>query len=422
VMRDQRKPPSTRATLIQAAALLLAAVIGACTRHEAPREETPFGQRVFRASYAKLLRCYHEGDGVVADKAHVPAARFGAVPATGMFALATAAAAAEGIVSEERARATLLKVHRAIAAVPTARGLLPHFIQKHDGRCRIHPGTEFSTVDTALYFHAMMIAAQMLDDQETLAELLAQVRAIDFDLLRDAKGTIRHGLRTDGQTPLGSAWRGWGGEEALVVLLERIALGDKARMKMGTSGKVHNGVGFIAEIQSLFYPHFSLDRPDRITGVNWLAARRKLLAEQMAYFPRTQPDSAAARLGLYGLSAGEGFRGKGYVANGTRKPGVTLIHPHYILMSAGLREPAAVYDLLRTIEAKGLFTSLGLAENFTADLGEYHPMIGALKASFEALSAYHLWCRASGRPDRIYAAARTCPPLAEAIAAFYPEP
>jgi hypothetical protein len=379
-----------------------------------------FGKRVFLMSYAKLARGYEPSEGVAADKAHVPAARFAAVPATGMFALATAAAATEGIVSREGAEAVLRTVHRTVSSVPTARGLLPHFLRKQEGRWRACPGTEFSTVDTALYYHAMLIAAQVLGQEKVLAELTAAIKRIEFDQLRDAEGYVLHGLREDGRTPLRSAWRGWGGESALVVLLEHVARGDRARMRMGRSGRVFRGVGFIAEVQSLFYPRFDLDRPDAVTGVNWRAARRRLLEEQTRYFPRHHPQSAAARLGLYGLSAGAGYRAMGYVANGTRRADAAVIHPHYILMSACLREPGEVYSLLRAMEERGLFPPWGLVENVTPDLDEYLPMNVSLNASFEALSAYHLWCKAAGRPDCIHGAARTCPPLAAAIRAFYP--
>jgi len=63
----------------------------------------------------------------------------------------------------------------------------------------------------------------------------------------------------------------------------------------------------------------------------------ELLKEQMAYFAKNKPDSPAAKLGLYGLSAGRGYRGRAYVSTGAQFPGADLIHPHYILMSGQLR-------------------------------------------------------------------------------------
>jgi hypothetical protein len=267
----------------------------------------------------------------------------------------------------------------------------------------------------------MLLAAQMLWDGRTLASLIKAVRESEFDQLRDRDGYVIQGLGDDGRTPLPLSWRDWGGETALVLLLEHMATGKIVKLRLDGSGKVRNGVGFIAEIQSLFYPEFSFDEVDAITSVDWLNARRALLEEQKAYFPRRWPGSNAARLGLYGLSAGSGPRGVGYVANGTETPGkVELIHPHYILMSGLLEpDPGAVYKVVKTMESCGLIPPWGMVENFTKDL-EYLPMLGSLNAAFECLSAYHLWARAAGKRDHIYEAAEHCPLLREAVRAFYP--
>jgi hypothetical protein len=173
-------------------------------------------------------------------------------------------------------------------------------------------------------------------------------------------------------------------------------------------------------VQSLFYPHFSVDVPDALTGVNWLQARKELLDEQMRYLPRGKPATAAAQLGLFGLSAGEAFRGRGYVANGTQILGADVIHPHYILMSAQLRRPDDSCELLRQMEARGLMPPWGLVENVKVDLSEYAPMLGSLNAAFECLGAYHFASLSLNRPDGIYQAALQCPPLAKAIETFYP--
>jgi len=235
-------------------------------------------------------------------------------------------------------------------------------------------------VDTSLYYHGMLLAAAMLGDSATEAELQAAVRTIDFAKLRDGNGRIVHGLREDGRTPLTSAWNDWGGETALVLMLEKMAMGTQAKPQMNKSGEVDGGVGFIAELQSLFYPQFGTDRPDALTGVNWLRARRALLKSQRDYFPRTKPKCAAAELGLYGLSAGEGYRGQSYEADGAARPNVELIRPHYLLMAGLLRDkPEETYVLLRAMEGRGLMPPWGLVENFKADLSEYLPMLGSLE-------------------------------------------
>src|SRR5205823_10737787 len=140
--------------------------------------------------------------------------------------------------------------------------------------------TEFSTVDTSLYFHGMMLAAQLLGDRPTQEALLAEVRAVQFDRLRTPDGSMSHGLREDGRTPLGYCWADWGGETALVVLLERLAERRPDPPRVSHAGKVANGVGFIGEVQSLFYPQFDAPEPDRLTGASWPKARQELLAEQ----------------------------------------------------------------------------------------------------------------------------------------------
>src|SRR5207248_10697046 len=126
-------------------------------------------------------------------------------------------------------------------------------------------------------------------------------------------------------------------------------------------------------------PQFDADKPDALTGVNWRQARKALLKSQRDYFPRTKPDCAAAKLGLYGLSAGEGYRGQSYDADGAARPNVELIRPHYLLMAGLLRDKSDdTYALLRAMEARDLMPPWGLVENFKSDLSEYLPMLGSL--------------------------------------------
>jgi hypothetical protein len=380
----------------------------------------PFAERVFLASYAKLARCYAPDSSVVKNRAQWLAGAFDAVPASGLFALATSVAWTKGIVGRPFAEGVLHDVHHTVAALPRADGWLPHFISRGpDGRYTIHPGTEYSTVDTSLYYHGMILAAQILGDTDTLAELTGEVRGLRFDRLRGPDGWVNHGFREDGQTPLRGVWRSWGGETALVLLLERMALGDQAPLAMASDGRVNNGVGFIGEIQSLFYPQFDQDRPDALSHTDWRRSRLDLLAEQQAYYPAHEPDSAAAKLGLYGLSAGEGPRGHRYAVNGSRLVRADLIHPHYVLM-AGRWQPAQTYELLHRMEGRGLLPPWGLVENVRPDLGEYLPMLGSLNAAFECLGSYHLWARETKEPDAIDAASRACPLTAGAIKGFYP--
>jgi hypothetical protein len=382
--------------------------------------DIPFSQRVFLLSYAKLARCYDASLGTVRDKAHLPTGRQDSVPSSGMFALATCAAWKLDMVSRDFATQTLHRVHDQMKSLPKRHGLLPHFIRRDDGAdaaYEITPGSEFSSVDTALYYHSMLLAAQMLEDDEVQNELVQSVRAIDFAALRNSEGFVSHGELENAASVLPSVWADWGGETALVLLLQAIAE-PSAPDRMGRSGRVHQGVGFIAEIQSLYYPQFSRPRRDKVSGANWLRARRDLFQKQRTYFAQ---DTQAGKFGVFGVSAGEGPRGEGYFANGVEQAGIEIIHPHYMLLTwEHWPDPGDLYGVLRRMEEKGLMPPWGLVENVDPQLAEYLPMGGSLNASFECLSAYHLWAKANGQPDAIYEAAESCEPLRQAMRTFYP--
>jgi hypothetical protein len=343
------------------------------------------------------------------------------VPASGLYALATAVAADRGVVDRQTALATLTEVRRAIAELPRADGWLPHFVTRGpDGKYALPPGTEFGTVDTSIAYHGLLLAAHMLGDTETEAAVLADIRRIRFDRVRGADGFLRYGLAGDGKTALSGGWTEWGGEAALVALLERIAVGPTAEPKMNRSGKVPDGVGFVAELQSLFYPHFDRPRPDAVTGVDWLKVRRDLARQQAEVVSKDPQAAPAARLGLFGQSAGEGFRGRAYLADGLRaRP--AILHPHYTLM-AGLSadDLGPTWDRVAALEKAGLMPPWGLVENVTGDLAEYLPVPGSLNAGFECLAAYRLAARTQGRPDRIAEAARSCEATRGAAELFYP--
>ena len=385
-------------------------------RIEQPRQ--PLQTRLFVESLAKLARCYSPQTHLVKDKAHYSAGSFDCIPTSGMFCLAVAVAAHHEFVDQQDALTILRDIHRTVSAIPRGHGLLPHFTTIAGGVAEIAPGTEFSSVDTSLYYHGMLLAAEILGDEKISQELWDQIRQIDFRYLTSEEGNITHGLKGDGQTKLAYDWTDWGGETALVWLLRAMADDRFQPVPMRSPGRVFQGVGFIAEIQSLFYPQFSRPQPDRFSGVNWLQARRALLHDQQNYFPPAVP---ARQMGVYGLSAGEAERSQGYVANGSEIPNLNLIHPHYLLMSGSIAaDPKAIYEPLARMEANGFLPPWGMVENLRADLTEYLPFHGSLNACFECLAAYHLAAAASGKSDAIHTAAERAEPLRQAIQLFYP--
>jgi hypothetical protein len=382
----------------------------------------PLPDRTFLLSYAKLARCAIPGTGLVKDQGQRPAGAFEAIPASGLYALATVVASERGVVDRKTAEQVLTDARRALAALPKADGWLPHFVTRGpDGKYALAPGTEYGTVDTSIAYHSLLLAAHLLGDRDAEAAVLAEIRKVRFDRVRGTDGFVRYGLAGDGKTPLAGGWVEWGGEATLVALLERMAVGPTADPKISRSGKVPDGVGFVAELQSLFYPHFDSPRAEAITGAEWLTIRRELAREQAAAVAKDPKAAPAARLGLFGQSAGEGFRGRAYLADGLRaRPAV--LHPHYAVM-AGLSadDPGPAWDRVRALDRAGLMPPWGLVENVTSDLAEYLPVHGSLNAAFECLAAYHLAARTQGRPNRIHEAARSCEATSRAAELFYPD-
>ena len=374
----------------------------------------------FLTSYAKIARCQEGGLGLVRDRAHTEPGAFDTVPTTGLFALATAAAASPelAIVTPENARRILREIHAQVAALDAPLGLLPHFARHIDGGYRIHPGTEYSTIDSAIYYQSMLIAARMLDDLETEAAILNRIRQIHFSRLLLPDGTITHGLQTDATTLLPHGWSDWGGETMLVLLLRHLSDPSAAPLKLiiDHPGKPWQGTGFIAELQSLFFPNFDTDIPDTVSATAWRTARSRHLKEQQDYINRYWRGTLAHEIGLYGLSAGENEIGNSYQVCGTALRGQNLIHPHYFLMSACLRErPQDILNLIGDLRRIGFFPPYGLVENVTVTGNSYLPMNGSLNAGFEALAAYHFLCQIRSHPNRIYQAAEQSPHLQQAL-------
>ena len=381
----------------------------------------PFEQEVFLVSYAKLARLYSPDEGTVRERAPQSAGRRDCTAAAGLFCLATAAAYKMGLVKRAQADQILRKISGTVAEIPRVSGLLPMSTCKEEGVHTVARGSTYSVLHTSLYYHGVLLAAQLLWDGKTLANTINAVREIDFSRLRDSEEYVAKGLSEDGKTLLDGRWCDWGGETALVMLLESMATGHLVRPELNGVGKVRGGVGLSAEIGSLFYPDFSADERDTVTRVNWREVRRAHLDEQRGYFPRKRPRSAATRMGLYGLSLGEDPDGEGYVVAGTDTgPKEELIRPHYILMSGLVeRHPVVTYHALRTMKDTKLLSPWGMVGGFSRKL-EPVPLVGSFSAGLECIASYHLLKEATGGLDHIYAAAEDCGLTREAIRALYP--
>lgn len=383
--------------------------------------ELSLAEELFLLSYVKAARLYSPERGLVAERAPRLTGERDSVAASGMFCLATSVVCAIGMVKQSQAQQILHKVQASVLGLPTAKGLVPAAVCVDGGRARLCEHALYGSLDTSVYYHSMLVAAQLLWDGRALAGLTRAVSEIDFAVLRDAEGLIVTGIQADRRTPSDTAWRDWCAETALVLLLEHMCTGEVQTLRLGGVGTAPGGVGLSAELGSIFYRDFSTADPDAVTGADWLGARRALLEAQVAYFPRKHRRSAAARLGLYGLSRGEDPRGEGLTSGGTRlRERHEILRPHYILMSGLVDpDPEPALEVLATLKAQGLFQPWGLVSGFSRDL-EHLPLVGSFSAVLEALAAYHLVARVKEEPDRIYEAIEYCGLLREAIRAFYP--
>lgn len=375
----------------------------------------------FCSSYAKALQCWSPATGLIRDRAHIEDGAFDSVSATGLFVLATAAAAERGVVSRDFAIEVLQKACQQVRPLKGPAQLLPHFCMLNEqGQLIRHPGTEYSTIDTALFYFGTLIAAQMLEQSGLTLQLEEEIRRIDFATLHSSDGFVSHGFMSGSQDLIPHVWKDWGGETALVLLLQRMAA-PHLPAKMSDQIRPHQGTGFIAEIQSLLFPDFSQGRADALTGANWLAMRRALLADQQLYFRQIYPENPPVKKGFFGLSAGENRHGVGYLVSGVDLPNQLVLHPHYVLMSAAIHpEPSALMSILTEMEAQQVMTPWGMVENLVITTGETLPMLGGLNATFEALGAYHFDRSQAGESDAIYAATRQLELVREAMRLFYP--
>lgn len=188
--------------------------------------------------------------------------------------------------------------------LPRLHGLWPHWVQvSPTGEIVIVPGTEWSSVDTAIAAIGLLDAQVGLEVDPSGTEQMLQ--SIDWDGLV-LPGGISHGY-TNGGERLPYAWDVFGGETWLVELAYAGATGQVASISY-PEPPTANGSGFIDELAWLFVPP---PTGRDVWGVDWTTYRIDASESQIAYYPTQHPRTCFARLGLLGLSAAE-VAGHGY--------------------------------------------------------------------------------------------------------------
>ena len=126
-------------------------------------------------------RCHDPEGGLTRDRAHLPAGVFDSISSSGLHALASAAAAAEGWLDRDMVAGEIRRTTRALLGIPKAAGFFPHFTRNDaNGQPVVHPGTEYSTVDTAIALISLRLAGDVpgIRGFEPNAEPLGDARRV----------------------------------------------------------------------------------------------------------------------------------------------------------------------------------------------------------------------------------------------------
>jgi hypothetical protein len=323
-------------------------------------------------SYGMLLNNWDPATGLVRDKAHDSSGTFDAIQATGSLAAATAMAEQLGIIEHNTAVQIVTRIGETLLNdLPRYHGLWPHWVTVSEaGDLSIVPGTEWSSVDTAIAAIGLLTAQEGLDLDTSGTEWMIQ--SIDWhDLLMP--GGIGHGYGFDGDR-LPYAWDVFGGESWLVDLAYAGTVGQVPPLAY-LDPPTANGSGFIDEMAWLFVsPPAETD----FWGNDWQAYRETTVHKQTSYYPTYNPTSCFVRPGLFGLSAAEapdpataasmyqayGVGGRFADAVDGSATGTAVIIPHYAALAASLNPSAAIMMWNWLIE-NGYFTPLNNVESLT---------------------------------------------------------
>ena len=79
-------------------------------------------------------------------------------------------------------------------------------------------------LDAAL--ESLLLATDVLELEETAELVRKRIRAIEWDGMLDENGYPHHGYSSADGSVLAGAYRGWGGEQALTVLLPGTLVAD----------------------------------------------------------------------------------------------------------------------------------------------------------------------------------------------------
>jgi len=353
-------------------------------------------------SYGMLLQNWNPQTGLVRDKAKDASGEFDAIQSTGSLAAATAVAAQLGVVEHADAIRIVNKINDTLLnKIPRYHGLLPHWVKTTGTDTYvILENTEWSSVDTVIAALGLLEAQSSLGLDTSGTENL--LKSIDWDALVTPNG-ISHGYAYDGTLIL-FAWDVFGGESWLVQLAYASAKGYVAPL-VYPAPPTANGSGFIDELAWLYVPQ---PNGKDVWGTNWTVYRNNAAKNQIDYYSTKFPPVCFARLGLFGLSAGEvpapwmvplsniyqafGVGSAFASINDGSQFGAPVVTPHYAAMIVSLR-PKESIQMWSWLIDNGYFTPLNNLEslmfksgaNCTSTSTEYNQLKSSWNLSLQAM-------------------------------------
>jgi hypothetical protein len=336
---------------------------------EAPAQ--PVASRAFLWSFAMLLANWDTASGLVRDRAGFPSGAFDAASVSGHLAATAVSAWQLGFITRASAADITLRTTRGLLALPRMKGLLPHFVTSGS----LTPGTEYSSVDTALTVVPLLCAREALGLDRALTNQLEHLLMdIDWNALTFPDGTIGHGFDESGAR-LPYSWVDFGGETWAVNLACAAATGRVAPMRPPPT---FNGSAFITALPWSFLPRPRVDA----YGVHWAQEEARAAREQVRYYrERAHEQPCYDERRLFGLSAAEvpepsavapaqiyqpfGTGGTVPASDGAALLGGPVVVPHASAVVAAER-PWAALGCWQSLMDQGLFTPLNNCESLMA--------------------------------------------------------
>lgn len=370
-------------------------------------------QKSFVVSLNQLLRMYNPSNGLVMNLGWYSNHSDSRVPPLGGgLALALCAAVDMNIVNKHSAKTISHNAIQAFIDAPRLNNMTAH-ITNASG---IVGGSEYSTVDTCLGLISSIIASTYFGFTDHLQTLNQWVSQINFDALTINK-KISHGYSSSGSL-LPATWDTYGGEEALVQVIQWYKQKRSSENDVIRSAQVYNGTGFIQEIIGLFFSEFSYSTRNDRWGINWKQRRQDLKTLQISNGNSNYFGLSASEILVYD---GGGQPLTAYNVVGTSQTDVGYgiwLSPHYALMASSINPAISGNGFEYALNGVQIYESAKVAGLNSSTVERVHTAWSSLNCFFNTISSYHSYNKYINRSDKIYSLASLC--FRESLTNYFP--